>query len=321
MRAIIHTPSAAVYVNKNMSMYERKCQPFEEPMTKDNRSSRNSSTSVASSSMFSSPPKREIEQLYNLQNLQKLQLDGSVQSSTHGSTHGQERMTDPLVDQSFPTIPSIPSAHPQSIEEVDESESLSSSSRLESLASSPSPTKFAERGLSGKLDELLLNVEWSPQKENDQPITIQIGCKCHGLNVHRTELEEGQSEWKLRPVEVARDLVASFVELIQHSASSLEWSKAYLLHDIEWKDGFCWGGDASYNVDRDGPIVLTADTSTTCPRMTEQARDRSFEMMIRNIVRVIKRRDAAAVVTVGETGVRSDTSLHVVMHVNHFCTR
>jgi hypothetical protein len=167
----------------------------------------------------------------------------------------------------------------------------------------------------------MVNMEWSPLVDSDQPITIQIGCKCHGLNVHRTELEEDQPEWKLRPVEVARDLVASFVELIQHSASSLVWSKAYLLHDIEWKDGFCWGGDASYNVYQDGPIVLTADTSTTCPRMTQQARNQSFDTMIRKIVKVIQRRDAAAVITVGETDVRTDTSLHVVLHVNHFCTK
>lgn len=213
-------------------------------------------------------------------------------------------------------------AHPQRIEEVDENESMSSSSRLESLTSSPSPTKFAERGLHGKLDELMLNVEWAPLAQgNEQPISVQIGCKCHGLHVHRKELDEEQPEWKLRPVEIARDLVASFVELIQHSASTLDWSKAYLLHDIEWANGFCWGGDASYDVHRDGPIVLTADTSTTCPRMTHEARQPSFDAMIRKMVKVIERRDAAAIVTVGETDLHPDGSLHAVLHVNHFCTK
>ena len=302
---------------QNSMMNDRKEVPKD---MRDNRSSRNSATSVASSSMFSSPPKREFD--HSLQTLQKLQLEGSVVDLPVDLADGSAVHSTPnSTPNSTPSVPSIPSAHPQSIEEVDENESMSSSSRLESLASSPSPTKFAERGLSGKLDEVMLNLQWSPLQETDQPITIQIGCKCHGLNVHRKELEEDQPEWKLRPVEVARDLVASFVELIQHSASSLEWSKAYLLHDIEWKDGFCWGGDASYNVDRDGPIVLTADTSTTCPRMTAEARDQSFETMIRKIVRVIDRRDAAAFITVGETDVAPDTSLHVVLHVNHFCTR
>jgi len=290
------TPVCSVQPNESSVMAESLFKH------RDSRSSRNSATSVASSSMFSTPPKREAESGYCVQHIHHLQhLEGLRLDQTENGFQNE--------------------LHPERIQELDENESLSSGSRLDSLTSSPSPTKFAERGLSGRLDSVMIYIHWSPLQDDVQPISVQVGCKCHGLHIHRKELEEDQPEWKLRPVEVARDLVASFVELIQHAGTALEWSRAYLVHDIEWARGFCWGGDASYDVHRDGSIVLTADTSTSCPQMTPETREQSFHTMLRKMARVIQRRDAAASITVGETEHLDDSSLHAVIHVNHFCIR
>lgn len=276
-------------------------------------SSRNSSTSVASSSMQSSQNKQDID---GVQQLSLSQLGSAPRP-----------------------------ARPDSIEEGDENESMSSNSRLDSLTSSPSPTKFAERGLAGTIDDIVIKVKWAPlvksttsttsitsitsttfTKPTDsnsctvQPISVQIVCKCHGSKIHRERLEEDQPEWKLRSVEVARDIIASFVEVVQYSARSLEWSNPYILHDIEWANGFCWGGDASYDPTRDGAIVLTADTNTNCPNVYDNTRDESLAGMIRKMCKVLKLRDSMAVTTVGETERFPDDSLQVVVHVNHFCT-
>ena len=293
-------------LTSNEHSFNRKKSVIEHAEThffkyRGSESSRNSSTSVASSSMQSSQNKQDIEGVQQL---------------------------------SFSQLGSAPRpARPDSIEEGDENESMSSNSRLDSLTSSPSPTKFAERGLAGTIDDIVIKVKWAPLVKcttftnptdsnscTVQPISVQIVCKCHGSKIHRERLEEDQPEWKLRSVEVARDIIASFVEVVQYSARSLEWSNPYILHDIEWANGFCWGGDASYDPTRDGAIVLTADTNTNCPNVYDNTRDESLAGMIRKMCRVLKLRDSMAVTTVGETERFSDDSLQVVVHVNHFCT-
>lgn len=102
---------------------------------------------------------------------------------------------------------------------------------------------------------------------------VKVKCKCDGVRCSRAIDAEDQ-QWRRRPVEVARDGMKVFAERLARAHGEATRQKAFTVdsmcvsHLIEWKDGLCWGGDASYDPCRDGCIHLHS-TFVLCPAPQE----------------------------------------------------
>ena len=92
-------------------------------------------------------------------------------------------------------------------------------------------------------------------------VHVRVKCKCDGVRCTRAIDAEDQ-QWRRRPVEIARDGIKVFAERLARAHGEATRQRAFTVdgmcvsHLIEWKDGLCWGGDASYDPVRDGCIHL-----------------------------------------------------------------
>jgi hypothetical protein len=128
----------------------------------------------------------------------------------------------------------------------------------------------------------LSNVIISIQREPDKRISITADATYHGQNtgVRGTRLID--TRWKYRHVEIARALLKEFVhelylELTTKPSIKRSWRDELVqefpceevldlkddvigasVQNIQWARGFRWGGDANYDPQIDGDVLLRA---------------------------------------------------------------
>ena len=179
---------------------------------------------------------------------------------------------------------------------------------LSSLPSSPSPSE-QNVALQGVLDELSIRMDYIASEGEELTIRFRADCSCKGDLCKRRMAANSEESWRLRPVEIARDVISMLIQVLQESLklSSDGWGVINVAHNIHWADGLCWGGDASYNSQRDGPITLIAENSWTGENSsmsndddTDDVNDdvnAAFETTLSAVLRVLSTIDSSAVLT------------------------
>lgn len=99
-----------------------------------------------------------------------------------------------------------------------------------------------------------------------------ITASARGSNLWRSR----DAGWRARSIEVAIDAMRSVLLDVSHVLHVLlamndiytdgASTSQHITHDVEWANGICWGGDASYDPLRDGRISLCAFYTTQMKR-------------------------------------------------------
>lgn len=170
---------------------------------------------------------------------------------------------------------------------------------LSSLPSSPSPSE-QNVALQGVLDELSIRMDYIASEGEELTIRFRADCSCKGDLCKRRMAANSEESWRLRPVEIARDVISMLIQVLQESLklSSDGWGVINVAHNIHWADGLCWGGDASYNSQRDGPITLIAENSWTGENDHENDDvNAAFDTTLSAVLRVLSAIDSSAVLS------------------------
>ena len=89
-------------------------------------------------------------------------------------------------------------------------------------------------------------------------LTLKMEGACDGNSCVRDIPSMSQDHWKRRPIEIARDAILFLMHRTMPIDAEDNSHRPKIEHRIEWANQICWGGDASYDPSRDGPIHIKA---------------------------------------------------------------